>query len=74
MMQEIIRTSGHSHVLCFSALSYNLLGWVSFDTRWTEHNLQRKKSRQMEVSGKLKRKKGAGEKVEEREDEGRRGR
>lgn len=73
MMQEIIRTSGHSHALCFSALSYNLRGWVSLDTRWTEQNLQRKKSRHMEVSGKLQRKKGEGEKVQERTDEGRRG-
>lgn len=39
MMQEVIRTSGHSHVLCFSALSYNLPGWISFNVRWTGQNL-----------------------------------
>lgn len=73
MMQEIIRTSGHSHVLCLSALSYDLLGWISFDTRRTERHLQRKKSRQMKVSGKLQQRDGEDDKVQERKDEGRRG-
>lgn len=41
--------------------------------RWTGWDLQRKKSRQMEVSGKQQRKQGEGKNVRERKDEGRRG-
>lgn len=75
MMQEIIRTSGHSHALCFSALSYNMLSWISCDRRWTEQSTwrERRADKWRLVENSKEEGGGGDEKVQERKDEGRRG-
>lgn len=67
MMQEIIRTSGHSHGLRFSDFFLQLVLILGAQSETCGERTQ------MELSGKVQRKQGKDKSVHERTDEGRRG-